>query len=65
VIRRLGYLMETCRIGENGGLARLRGKLTSTYCRLDPVLPAEGRFLARWRLRLNVSPEEIQAVVGA
>jgi predicted transcriptional regulator of viral defense system len=65
VIRRLGYLMEAYRIGESGELARLRGQLTSTYCRLDPVLPAEGRFLAHWRLRLNVSPEEIQAVVGA
>jgi predicted transcriptional regulator of viral defense system len=65
VIRRLGYIMETCRIGENGGLAPLRSRLTSTYCLLDPVLPAEGRFLARWRLRLNVSPEEMQAVGGA
>jgi predicted transcriptional regulator of viral defense system len=63
VIRRLGYLMEAYGIGAPQELARLLGALTSTYNLLDPVLPPEGKFLARWRLRLNVSPEEIQAVV--
>lgn len=62
VTRRLGYLMETCGIGGPGELARLRETLTSTYCLLDPVLPPEGKFLAWWRLRLNVSPEELHAV---
>jgi predicted transcriptional regulator of viral defense system len=27
------------------------------------MLPEEGKFMARWRLRLNVSTEEIKAVV--
>jgi predicted transcriptional regulator of viral defense system len=54
--------MEACGIGTPEELARLRGDLTSAYSLLDPVLPPEGRFLSRWRLRLNVSPEEIQAV---
>jgi predicted transcriptional regulator of viral defense system len=63
VIRRLGYLMEAYGIGAPEELARLRENLTSTYNLLDPVLPPEGKFLARWRLRLNVSPEEVQAVV--
>jgi predicted transcriptional regulator of viral defense system len=62
VIRRLGYLMETCGIGAPEDVARLREKLTSTYSLLDPLLPPEGKFLARWRLRLNLSPEEIRAV---
>jgi predicted transcriptional regulator of viral defense system len=63
VTRRLGYLMEACGVGAPRDLARLRRPLTPTYHLLDPLLPAEGRFLARWRLRLNVSPEEIQAAV--
>jgi predicted transcriptional regulator of viral defense system len=62
VIRRLGYLMEVYGIGTSEELARLRQDLTSTYNLLDPVLPPEGKFLARWRLRLNVSLEEIHAV---
>ena len=41
----------------------LRQKLTPSYTILDPMLPEEGKFMARWRLRLNVSPEEIKAVV--
>jgi predicted transcriptional regulator of viral defense system len=39
--------------------------LTATYHLLDPVLPAEGKFLSRWRLRLNVSPEEIRMLRSA
>jgi predicted transcriptional regulator of viral defense system len=63
VIRRLGYLMETYGVGGPEQLKRLRGQLTSTFSLLDPVLPREGKHLSRWRLRLNVDPEEIQAVV--
>lgn len=62
VIRRLGFLLETCGVTEPPPLERLRARLTDTYQLLDPTLPAEGRRVARWRLRLNVSPEELEAV---
>jgi len=65
VIRRLGFLLELFEMEASRELERLRERLTMTYSILDPILPAEGKFLARWRLRLNVSPEEIEAVVGA
>ena len=42
----------------------LRKKLTATYVLLDPMLLTEGKFIARWRLRLNVSPEEVKARIG-
>lgn len=64
VLRRLGLLMETYGIGTTEDRDRLHRRLTATYSLLDPVLPPEGKFLARWRLRLNVLPEELQAVVG-
>jgi len=63
VVRRLGFLMETYEVGRSADRERLRRLLTATYSPLDPVLPAEGKFLARWRLRLNVLPEELRAVV--
>ncbi len=63
VIRRLGYLMEVYRIGTPADAERLRTRLTKTYLLFDPLLPPEGRFFARWRLRLNVEPEELLAVV--
>jgi predicted transcriptional regulator of viral defense system len=63
VYRRLGYLLEIFETQETGQLELLRRKLTATYVLLDPTLPAEGKFMARWRLRLNVSPEEIKTLI--
>ena len=63
VYRRLGYLLELFESAENGQLELLRKKLTATYMLLNPMLPTEGKFIARWRLRLNVSPEEIEATI--
>ena len=62
VLRRLGYLLETYELGTPEILERLRGRLTSTSARLDPILPAGGRRLGRWRLQLNVPVEELMAV---
>ncbi len=63
VVRRLGFLLETYEMAPPPDLDRLRAGLTATYVRLDPVLPAEGKHLRRWRLQLNVDPEELLAVV--
>jgi predicted transcriptional regulator of viral defense system len=63
VVRRLGFLLELFEMEAYCELEQLRERLTMTYSVLDPVLPDEGKFLARWRLKLNVSPEEIEAVV--
>ncbi|MCL6505904.1 MAG: type IV toxin-antitoxin system AbiEi family antitoxin domain-containing protein [Bryobacteraceae bacterium] len=64
VVRRLGFLLETYEMAGAPDLDRLRNGLTATYVRLDPVLPGEGKRLRRWRLQLNVDPEELRAVVG-
>lgn len=63
VVRRLGFLFETFEVDAPGELKRLREHLTESYAILDPLLGDEGKFLARWRLRLNVDPEEIVSVV--
>jgi len=63
VVRRLGFLLETYEMAGAPDLDRLRAGLTATYVRLDPVLPAEGRRLRRWRLQLNIDPEELRALV--
>ena len=64
VLRRLGFLLETYQMAGAPDLERLRSSLTATYVRLDPVLPPEGKRLRRWRLQLNVDPQELRAVVG-
>lgn len=63
IYRRLGYLLELFETEETGQLELLRKKLTAAYILLDPMLPAEGKYIARWRLRLNVSPEEIKTII--
>ena len=64
VLRRLGFLLELYDIGTGSVLDRLQTTMTSAYTLLDPLLGREGRHLARWRIRLNVSREELLAVVG-
>lgn len=63
IIGRLGYLMEVLEVGTQGDRAALREHLGRAYVRLDPMLAAEGRFLARWRLQLNVAAEELSAIL--
>jgi predicted transcriptional regulator of viral defense system len=63
IYRRLGYLLELFETEETEQLELLRKKLTAAYVLLDPMLLAEGKFIARWRLRLNVSPEEIKTII--
>jgi predicted transcriptional regulator of viral defense system len=62
VTRRLGYLLELFGLAPEPELDSLRESLTATYVPLDPILPREGPHLAKWRLQINVSPEELQAV---
>jgi len=62
VIRRLGYLLEFYGLADRQRLEALRVKLTPTYQRLDPLLPNEGRMLSRWRIRLNVDSDELDAI---
>lgn len=63
VIRRLGFLLELYEIGTSKTMEALRNHLTGTYVPLDPVLPKQGKHLHRWRLHLNVEPEELRSVV--
>lgn len=59
VIRRLGFLMDSCDLGLDRHRDALRARLTATYHLLDPVLSKEGPYDSRWRLQVNVNPEEL------
>jgi predicted transcriptional regulator of viral defense system len=62
VIRRLGYLLDLYKIAPERELARLRESVTQAYAPLDPILPREGSHVARWRLQVNIPPEELEGV---
>jgi len=61
VKRRIGYLLESFGLASEQQLLAFRKSLTATYVPLDPLLPRQGPHLAKWRLQINVSPEEIEA----
>jgi predicted transcriptional regulator of viral defense system len=62
VVRRLGFLLEYYRLVDGPTLEPLRARLTRTYQCLDPLLSPEGPHTARWRLQLNITPEELDIV---
>ena len=63
VIRRLGYIMELYELGSPADSKILLHHLTATYVRLDPILPADGEFICRWKLQLNLPPDELLSVM--
>lgn len=63
VIRRLGFLLELYEMATEEITRVLRDQLTNTYAPLDPALPANGKHLHRWRLHVNVQPDELLSVV--
>jgi predicted transcriptional regulator of viral defense system len=64
VIRRLGYLLEFYNIGSPDDWDILKSHLTETYVQLDPLLTSEGKYLRKWRIQRNISPEELKSVVS-
>jgi len=61
--KRVGFLLETYGLGRSETIASLRSSVNPSYDLLDPTLPDEGPYRARWRLRINLDPEELKATV--
>lgn len=41
----------------------LKKHLTASYLILDPTQINEGKYLAKWKLRLNISEAELLAIL--
>ncbi|PKO23994.1 MAG: transcriptional regulator [Chloroflexi bacterium HGW-Chloroflexi-1] len=63
VAQRLGYLLELFQLGSSTLIGRLQALTATGYVRLDPLLPDEGPYLARWRLRVNLKPTALESVI--
>ncbi len=64
VAQRLGYLLELYDLGTRALVTALQDMVGTSYARLDSLLPDDGPYLARWRLRLNLEAQTLQAIVG-
>ena len=53
--KRLGFLAETLEVGSPAFLQRCQDGMSTGTSLLDPSLPAEGRYLRRWNLRVNAN----------
>lgn len=63
IYKRLGFLLETYALGNPNIIEKLQAKLTAGYQLLDSSALNEGKYNARWLLRLNVSKEELLSVI--
>jgi predicted transcriptional regulator of viral defense system len=61
--KRLGFLLETYGLGRPETTDALQSFVNQRYAPLDPTLPDEGPYRARWRLRVNLDPEELKAII--
>ncbi len=61
--KRVGFLLETYNLGKPETIAALQSLVNERYTRLDPTLPDKGSYRARWRVRVNLDPEELTAIV--
>ena len=61
--KRVGFLLETYGLGCPETIAALGSLVNPRYVLLDPTLPDAGSYRARWRLRINLDPEELRATV--
>ncbi len=65
VSNRLGFRAVLLGLGSIPALRRLHDTCIGAYVLLDPLLPPEGSYIARWRVRVNVDPAEILSTLGA
>jgi predicted transcriptional regulator of viral defense system len=55
--------LELFELGSASLIQRLQALTATGYVRLDPLLSDEGPYLARWRLRINLEPATLEAVI--
>lgn len=61
--QRLGYLLELYQLGTLELITLLLNLRGTAYALLDVLLPDEGPYLSRWRLRINIEPESLQSII--
>lgn len=64
VAKRTGFILQELNLGK-GIVAKLETlvKNSASYALLDPALKKQGKYLKRWRLRINFNPEELKSII--
>jgi len=64
IAKRLGYILEILKIGDNRILYELKEYIKGRYDLFDPTLPAKKKAKNNWRLVDNISPEQIKKIIS-
>jgi predicted transcriptional regulator of viral defense system len=59
VCQRLGYLMEALNIKKSKAIDTLYKKISGSYARLDILAPAQGKYLSKWKIQINISENDL------
>lgn len=62
VAKRIGFLLDLYGFASEIS-SELKNMTGSSYVPLDPSLPPAGKYIRRWRLRLNLDPDELKQIV--
>jgi predicted transcriptional regulator of viral defense system len=65
VAKRLGLILEVYGLGTMDITEQLQDYIedSNSYALFDPLLPDQGKYLTRWRLRVNLEPEELKSII--
>lgn len=59
IFKRLGYLTEVLDLPVEKYQQHWQGQISAGYNLLDPHLPKMGKYVAKWRLRLNIPKDDL------
>ncbi len=60
VCQRLGYLIETLNLKKPNAVSILYNNVSSSYARLDTLAPAQGTYISKWKIRVNVPKTDLR-----
>lgn len=63
ILQRLGYLMELLEMVPPEFLEDIRRHISGSYAVLDPLSPAGGRHISRWKIRANADVQALRESV--
>ncbi len=65
-VKRLGFILQELNLGRDiAKKLEALVKNSASYVLLDPALKKQGKYLKRWRLRINFNPEELKSIIWA
>jgi predicted transcriptional regulator of viral defense system len=59
VFQRLGFLLEFLGIGDKKTLLVIQKNISRSYAVLDTLVPPQGKFIERWKIRVNIPLESL------